>query len=328
MVLATSGVGRDSVPITVRAGSASAAVSLSIAPLDPLRVGEYAAVQATLLNARGAPVTDAPLVWSSSEPSVLTVDRQTGQLHAEAPGTAVVVARSGPDSAGYEVTVLPPAVAGVIIQGARPLVVGERLTLLGIPTDREGHALRDRPIAWASSDTTVLQVDSATGLVAALAPGTVDVRAVSDGGEGLARVTVFAREESTRSAGAQGAGAVSDAALRGGVDACYGAVLTKDADRVTRLYHPVSRTDADNLKKLRRILRTRELLAVVGERVDGEWQIDSGKASLEFGFRLTWRDEAGGRRGTEPVFRAEFVRQGARWTLASCRIVGTPPLWP
>ncbi|HEU5039687.1 MAG TPA: Ig-like domain-containing protein, partial [Gemmatimonadales bacterium] len=329
IVVATSGEGRDSVPIMVRRGGpAVVGARLAITPVEPLRVGEYGTLRAVARNARGVAVEDTALAWSSSDPTVLGVDPRTGEIFAQSAGSAIVTARGTTDSASAEVTVLPVAVAGVIIQGARPLVVGERLTLAAIPTDRDGRALRDRPIAWTSSDTTVLHVDAASGLVAALSPGSVDVTATSEDGSGTARVTVFARDVTSRAEGAEPRDAGTDAALLGGAGACYGALLAKDADRVTKLYHPLTPADEDNLKKLRRILRTRDLLAVVGERVDGEWKIEPRTASLDFSFRLTWRDEAGGRRGTEPVFRAEFARQGNRWAMSSCRIVGTPELWP
>jgi hypothetical protein len=47
---------------------------------------------------------------------------------------------------------------------------------------------------------------------------------------------------------------------------------------------------------------------------------------MEFSFQLAWRDAFGGRLSSRPVFRAEFTRDGARWRLASCRIVGSPRL--
>ena len=46
----------------------------------------------------------------------------------------------------------------------------------------------------------------------------------------------------------------------------------------------------------------------------------------DFSFRLVWRDDAGVRHSSDPVFRAEFTRQAGRWTLTSCRMLGTPEL--
>jgi uncharacterized protein YjdB len=189
-VVAISGEGSDSTLIVVRrrAVGAPAVASMSIAPVSPLRVGESATLQAL-------GVKDSALTWNSSDSSVVTVDAGTGQVRAQAPGTAVIVAQGAADSASLELTVLPAAVAEVIIQGARPLVVGEKLSLHGIPTDAEGRALRDRLIAWMSSDTTILEVDAMTGEISARSPGAVDVTAMSEDGAGRARVTVFARDQ-------------------------------------------------------------------------------------------------------------------------------------
>jgi len=317
-VVARSGEDRDSALIMVRPARARAVGSLAITPIAPLRVGDSAAMQAVVLDDRGSATVDSFLTWRSSQPSIVTIDGRTGEVRAHAPGMAVIIARGSVDSAFADVTVLPAPVAGVIIQGARPLAVGETLGLLGVPVDAEGRALRDRLIAWMSSDTTVLEVDAMTGVITALSPGAVDVTAMSDEGSGRARVTVFARDNARREK--------VDAAILAGVDECYGALLAKDADRVARLYHPASGTDAENLKKLRRILRTREWSAIVGERTDGEWQTGGESAAMQFSVRLTWKDATGARRDSEPVLRAEFARSGGRWAMASCRIVGSPDL--
>ena len=92
------------------------------------------------------------------------------------------------------------------------------------------------------------------------------------------------------------------------------------------LYHPESKADRENLKKLTRILRTSEWAAQVGEREDGVQRIGSATASMEFGFRLSWKDSFGGRLTSHPVFRVDFVKDGSNLDLSSCRIIGTPYL--
>jgi hypothetical protein len=47
---------------------------------------------------------------------------------------------------------------------------------------------------------------------------------------------------------------------------------------------------------------------------------------MEFGFRLGWKDAFGGRLAARPVFRAEFTKNGDRFDLSSCRMIGSPGL--
>jgi len=110
------------------------------------------------------------------------------------------------------------------------------------------------------------------------------------------------------------------------VDQCYNAVAQKDVSELEDLYRPESKSDRDNLKKLSRILRTSEWAAQVGEREDGAQRMGSATASMEFGFRLSWKDAFGGRLTSRPVFRVDFVKDGSRLNLTSCRIIGTPDL--
>jgi hypothetical protein len=114
--------------------------------------------------------------------------------------------------------------------------------------------------------------------------------------------------------------------MRDGVEDCYRVVRSKDLDRLARLYDPKTVADEDKLRRLSRILRTEPWQAVVGRRVDGVRELGSRSAAAEFSFRLTWRDSYGGRLSSQPIFRAEFTREGDDWALSSCRIVGSPKL--
>jgi hypothetical protein len=117
-----------------------------------------------------------------------------------------------------------------------------------------------------------------------------------------------------------------ESAIRNGIDECYGAVRSKSLDRLAQLYAPQTVADEEKFRRLARILRTEPWHAVVGRRVDGARELGSRTAAAEFSFRLDWRDSYGGRLFSQPIFRAEFTRQGDAWTLSSCRIVGSPKL--
>jgi hypothetical protein len=117
-----------------------------------------------------------------------------------------------------------------------------------------------------------------------------------------------------------------EAQLRKGADDCYSALRSRNVARVTEMYRPASKSDQEKLRKLSRILRTREWSAVIGKRMDGSREIGSESAAREFSFRLTWKDAFGGHLSSNPVFRAEFARSAGRWQMSSCRIVGAPKL--
>jgi hypothetical protein len=114
--------------------------------------------------------------------------------------------------------------------------------------------------------------------------------------------------------------------MRDGVSDCYGAVRSKDLDRLAEMYRPRNYADDDKLKRLTTILRTEPWRAVVGKRVDGVREMSADAAAAEFSFRLVWRGTHGGQLSSQPIFRAEFARGSSGWRMSSCRIVGSPKL--
>jgi hypothetical protein len=236
--------------------------SVTISPREPLRVGDTTTLEAVLLDAKGNRFTGAEVTWRSSNVGVASVHPGSGRVVARSPGTALIIAQSGGESALSEVSVLqlepaeaPPDVA------VDPAPPDEPSTVLG-------YAPSPPP---RRTDPTESQ-------------------------------------------------------LRAGVAHCYNMLHVKDADRLAALYRPATPSDEENLRKLSRILRTSEWDAAVGARVDGRQRIRDGAAEMEFSFHLGWKDAFGGRLSSDPVFRAEFVRVGNRWEMASCRIVGSPRL--
>jgi hypothetical protein len=238
--------------------------------------------------------------------------------------------------------VLPAAVASIEIAGARALKVGDTLELRAEPRDQRGSLLTDREVSWASSQPEIASVDSASGVVVARGAGSADVTAASEGKSGKVRVTVLPQPRTSRAEVAMEAEAhraadppPADPAaerlrmldqMRAGVDRCYGYLVNKDVERVEELYKPETKADREHLKRLSRILRTREWEAQIGARNDGAQRIEPGGASMEFNFKMTWKDAFGGRLSSQPVFRAEFTAGAGQLALTSCRIVGSPRL--
>ena len=84
----------------------------------------------------------------------------------------------------------PPKVAEVSVSApAGDVIVGSQLQLSASTLDSKGNALVGREIAWISQNEGIATV-SATGLLSAVAPGTVTISAVSEGRTGTTQVVV------------------------------------------------------------------------------------------------------------------------------------------
>ena len=68
------------------------------------------------------------------------------------------------------------------------LTVGDTLRLVASTRDTGGSPLRGRVVAWTSESPAVATVSS-TGLITAIAAGSVRVTAVSEGRTGMATIT-------------------------------------------------------------------------------------------------------------------------------------------
>ncbi len=91
---------------------------------------------------------------------------------------------------------LPPASSQVATVNLTPLIqliaAGDTARLRATTLDVGGTVLAGRVVVWSTESATIATV-SATGLVTAVAPGTVRISAVSEGRTGQATVTVLAR---------------------------------------------------------------------------------------------------------------------------------------
>jgi uncharacterized protein YjdB len=317
LVAASSGTGRDSVVISVRrSGTRVPAVgSILIATPPTLRSGDSVALRAIVRSPRGDSLPAAEVTWASSNPAVASVDALTGMAHANRPGSALVVARSGTESAFAELTIMGSPIAAIQILGARPMAVRETLALRATVNDGRDTDVNDTPVSWASSDTAVAGVDPVTGEVVGRAPGSVRISATADAATAWIRLTVLPRPTPLTSSGEVDP---TESRLAVGIEQCYGAVQAGDLDRVQAMWHPEGGADTERLRRLARVLR--DYHAAVGERIDHAPVLGVESASVEFGVPLTWREPAGQRAST-PVFRAVFVRAAGRWELSSCRIL-------
>jgi trimeric autotransporter adhesin len=189
--IAASAGGRSALStITVTAREVA---SVAITPVAvSVRVGRSATLQARALDADAQPLPDRAITWSTGNAAVATVTSQ-GVVTAVAPGATTVTATSDGRTAQAAVTVTPEPVASVAVTPALDtLAVGGTRTLTAALRDVDGALLTGRSVVWSVSNVAVATVSS-TGEVTALAPGTVQLSAVSEGRVGQATVVVLER---------------------------------------------------------------------------------------------------------------------------------------
>ena len=162
-------------------------------PVDELKVGESAFFTATVSpeNAENKNVT-----WSSSNPSVLSVNENSGLVIANAPGDAVIYA-TAQDGSGvtgsYSVYVNAPVMVESIVVEPSSLILNKcqqyQLSAFACPVDAD-----NKDISWSSSDPSVATVDQ-NGLVTCISSGVAEIRATSkDGSNVIGSCTIKVRE--------------------------------------------------------------------------------------------------------------------------------------
>jgi len=140
-----------------------------------------ATLQLAAISTSGLPIS-GPLAWRSSNTAVATVDAQSGLVTAVAPGTTQISV-SGANVLASPITITvtsAPAgqVAAVVVTppASTNLNVGDTLQLQATAKDASGAVVPNATITWSSSNPSVATVSS-TGLVTAVAAGTVSITA-------------------------------------------------------------------------------------------------------------------------------------------------------
>ena len=185
-ISATSGAVSDSARIHVQQIVQSIDVSPSTDTLTVL--GDTLRLAAVVLDANGHAVEGADVTWSSSDPSVVTVD-EDGLVTAVANGSADVRAVSGDVSGRASLVVSQTAAVVELSPATATLAPGETVLLAAVATDANGRTVPDATFGWTSSDPIVASVDD-MGLVQALAEGMATIAAASGDAEGTAEITV------------------------------------------------------------------------------------------------------------------------------------------
>lgn len=135
-----------------------------------------------------------------------TLGTQAGQQRAY----ASTVTTEGTRTVGFVVPAAPGATSAVTLSpNGAFLVVGETRQFVATRVDTYGNSITDRPVAWTSTNPAVATVNAQTGMVTAVAAGTTEIRATTEGKSASASVTV----------GGGGGGSGSDTFDSGSLDA-------------------------------------------------------------------------------------------------------------
>jgi len=178
------------VPGMIEPSEGPVAMTISGLP-ETVEVGDTFKLQAEVRGSSGSilPLTD--LVWSTNDPSIVTVD--DGAVEAHAPGSASLTAAAGPVANTVIVTVMRPTVAEIsVLPSSIRIEAGGRINLTASVQDRHGDAL-ERSVRWISDAdhfAAIADKGSGTGEVMALTPGTTVITAEVDVITGTAEIIV------------------------------------------------------------------------------------------------------------------------------------------
>lgn len=188
-VRATTGGVTGEATVTVTAPPPAAVASVTVTPTSAsLLVGASTQLAAVARDAGNNALSGRLITWSSSAEAIATVSN--GLVTAISPGSAQVRATSEGVFAEATVTVTPVPVASITVTPPNPsIVAGGTQQLTATLRDAANNVLSGRNTSWSSTAEAVATV-SINGLVTAIAPGSTQVRATSEGVTGQVTVTV------------------------------------------------------------------------------------------------------------------------------------------
>ncbi|GIW26157.1 Ig-like domain-containing protein [Meiothermus sp.] len=161
-------------------------------PSASKQVGQTQQFTAVAKDASGNTISGVTFTWTSSNPSVATVN-SSGLATAVAAGTATITASAQGKSGNATLTVTNPAPPPIeTIEVSPPSAskqVGQTQQFTAVAKDASGNTISGVTFTWSSSDTAIATVDS-SGLATAVAAGTATITASAQGKSGNATLTV------------------------------------------------------------------------------------------------------------------------------------------
>jgi hypothetical protein len=150
--------------------------SIHVSPaLASLEMGSTAQLSATVHDARGAPIADFPVTWSSNGESVATVTAD-GLVTATGAGTAAITARAGSISHSALLTVTRTVAAISILPAEWATELGASRPFAAVLYDRTGAAFTGPAVSWSSDDEAAARI-TPDGLVTAVGAGEATITA-------------------------------------------------------------------------------------------------------------------------------------------------------
>jgi len=200
-------------------------------------LGDTETLAATVRSRDGAVLPDASVTWSSSDPTVASVE--AGTVTALSNGEASVTATSGAASGSAAVRVEQVAARlNAVPQDVSFAAVGDTARLSATVYDANGREVAGATVEWSSSDSGVATVSDG-GLVTAASNGTAEIVAASGTATDTVAVSVDSTDRGILAAFYHAAGGPSwrhsDNWLTDAPLAEWYGVETGTDDRVTRL---------------------------------------------------------------------------------------------
>ncbi|MCO4099182.1 MAG: Ig domain-containing protein [Gemmatimonas sp.] len=191
--------GTVSITATTEGKVGTASLTVVLAPVNAITVSAPAttlvtdrALQTTavLRDERGATLSGRTVSWSSSAPTVATVN-DAGLVTGVSAGSATISASSEGRSGTLVFTVVPPPVNSVSIALSQSIIPqGSTAAATVQLRDDRNVALTGRAVTFTSSDATVASVSN-VGVITALAVGTTTITAASEGRSASATLSVI-----------------------------------------------------------------------------------------------------------------------------------------
>ncbi len=186
-ITASSGEANATATLTVEQTAASVSVTPDATKLTAL--ADTVLLAAEVLDRNGNVMTEAALGWSSSDTSVASADA-SGLVTAMGFGATTITAISGEVSVTVTLAVEQvEAIVSVIPDTVRLTALGDTASLEAEVRDGNGNVMAGADLAWSSTDTSVVSVDS-SGLVTAIGNGAAMITATSGEAGGTVMVTV------------------------------------------------------------------------------------------------------------------------------------------
>jgi uncharacterized protein YjdB len=187
-ITASTGGKSGSRTITVTAVVTTPVVAtVNVSGAGTVEVGKTVQLTAAAATSEGTAVTGRTFVWTTSDAGVAVVS-STGLVTGVAAGSATITATVDGKAGSKVVTVSAPSGNTITITGSLTPQAGTTTQLVATVHDGAGNVVSGTPVAWFSSDSTIIAV-SQTGLANALRIGTATIAAASGMATGTVAVT-------------------------------------------------------------------------------------------------------------------------------------------